>query len=225
MHHTGTPRTKFFVPSIGSSTHCRPAESRCAAELFAEHRIIGTARRQRRPQQLFGRFVGVGDRRKVGFGIDPQIERTEPVQASARRRRRPVSRREGEVIRDRGHGSSPTTGPRVAGSIELAFVEETHQHGGDVFEAVVDAGGATGSVAVHGVLGVLHAQNCEPGGCGGPDAVARVLHRIAACAACTQPGDGFLVDVGRGLSGGHLGAGNRRGGSTRRRVSSSSPGR
>ena len=37
---TGTPRTKFFVPSIGSTTHCRPA-SRCAAELLTDTESSG----------------------------------------------------------------------------------------------------------------------------------------------------------------------------------------
>ena len=130
----------------------------------------GRLRRQRRAQQLFGRLVGVGDRRQVGFGLDPQIQRAEPVQGQR------VGAIGQSPARGRGH-SRPRSwqqsyhGPRVVDD-ELAFVEETHQHGGDVFEAVVDAGGATGSVAVHGVLRVLHAQNCEPGGCGGPDAVA-----------------------------------------------------
>ncbi len=42
LAHTGTPRTKFLVPSIGSMTHCRPAKLRIAAELLAEHVVAGT---------------------------------------------------------------------------------------------------------------------------------------------------------------------------------------
>ena len=77
---TGTPRTKFFVPSIGIDHPLATGESRCAPELFAENRVVGTMRRQRRAQQLLGRPVGIGDRGEVGLGVDAQIERAESVQ-------------------------------------------------------------------------------------------------------------------------------------------------
>ena len=77
MAHTGTPRTKFLVPSIGSTTQRRwlwpvaPVSSPMTASR-------GRARDERAPDALLHRVVGVGDRRQVGLGHHVQVERLEP---------------------------------------------------------------------------------------------------------------------------------------------------
>ena len=75
-------------------------ENRCATELFTEHDIVGPLRRQRVAQHLLDRPVGVGHRGQVGFGLDAQIERAEPIH---RQRVGLVGQlqRQGHVIADR----------------------------------------------------------------------------------------------------------------------------
>ena len=79
MAHTDTPRTKFFVPSIGSITHRRglPASplmpysspriesSRPGAFEVLAHLALDGA-------------VGVGDRRQVGFALHHEVAGEEP---------------------------------------------------------------------------------------------------------------------------------------------------
>ena len=74
--HTGTPRTKFLVPSIGSITHCLPRKS-CSAELLTEHRVIGPLLRQGVAQCGLHRAVRVGDRGEVRLGVDVKVQRAE----------------------------------------------------------------------------------------------------------------------------------------------------
>ncbi len=47
------------------------------ARLLAEHRVPGPRPAQHVAQRLFGGPVGVGYRRQVGLGLDPQVKRTE----------------------------------------------------------------------------------------------------------------------------------------------------
>ena len=88
--HTGTPRTKFLVPSIGSITHWRPVNSVVPPNSSPNTESSGRCVGQPVAQQRLGVPVGVGDRRQVGFGLDAQVHRAEASAWSARRLPRPA---------------------------------------------------------------------------------------------------------------------------------------
>ena len=75
--HTGTPRTKLWVPSMGSMTHCRgrdPVGSNSSP-------LDGVARPgalELAADELLGGAVGVADEGEVGLGLDPQVLGAEP---------------------------------------------------------------------------------------------------------------------------------------------------
>ena len=82
---TGTPRTKFLVPSIGSMTQQRGLDAGPAV-LLAEHRVPWPGPAQHVAQRLLGGQVGIGDRGQVGLGLHGQVERTEPAHGDVVRR-------------------------------------------------------------------------------------------------------------------------------------------
>ena len=72
--HTGTPRTKFLVPSIGSTTQRRwlkPLEPSSSPT----HRVPRAGAGQRAADAVLDRPVGVGHRGQVRLGVDPQVHR------------------------------------------------------------------------------------------------------------------------------------------------------
>ena len=74
---TGTPRTKFLVPSIGSMIQRRwlcPVEP-CSSPITASRE---RTRDERAADALLDGLVGVGDRREVGLAHHVQVERLEP---------------------------------------------------------------------------------------------------------------------------------------------------
>ena len=78
MAQTGTPRTKFLVPSIGSTTHWRwlwPVEP-CSSPSTASR---DRTRDEGAADGLLDGLVGVGDRRQVGLAHHVQVECLEAV--------------------------------------------------------------------------------------------------------------------------------------------------
>ena len=76
--HTGTPRTKFFVPSIGSMTQ-RRAPCPSTPNSSPETASSGRSRASRRADRLLHGAVGVADRGQVGLGLDHEVGRAEAV--------------------------------------------------------------------------------------------------------------------------------------------------
>ncbi len=77
MAHTGTPRTKFLVPSIGSITH-RRAPWPVRPHLLAEHGVAWPGPAELGADDLLGAAVGIGDRCGVRLGLHPQVLGLEP---------------------------------------------------------------------------------------------------------------------------------------------------
>ena len=75
----GTPREKFFVPSIGSSTQPRPLVRHLTAALLAQHGVARPLGADHGTQRVLGGGVGVGDRGAVGLAGDAQVGGAEPV--------------------------------------------------------------------------------------------------------------------------------------------------
>ena len=74
---TGTPRTKLWVPSIGSTTHCRGLDP-VWRELLADDGVARPGALELGADQLLGVAVGVADQGQVGLGLDPQVLGAEP---------------------------------------------------------------------------------------------------------------------------------------------------
>ena len=99
MAQTGTPRTKFLVPSIGSITQRRGADA-CRAELLAGDRVVADDRAASRSRiACLDGAVGVADRGQVGFGLDDQIGGAEAGEGDRVGGVGQLERREGEVGR------------------------------------------------------------------------------------------------------------------------------
>ena len=75
--HTGTPRTKLCVPSIGSTTHWRGLDP-VVGELLADDGVARPGALELGADQLLGVAVGVADEGEVGLGVDPQVVGPEP---------------------------------------------------------------------------------------------------------------------------------------------------
>ena len=69
--HTGTPRTKLCVPSMGSTTQRRARSGR--RELLALTASRGRVRLSWEADELLGGPVGVADQREVRLGLDPEV--------------------------------------------------------------------------------------------------------------------------------------------------------
>ena len=76
---TGTPRTKFLVPSIGSMHPAPRARDPVAPNSSPVTASRGRARDSVDADRLLGGRVGVADRRQVRLGLDPQVQRLEAV--------------------------------------------------------------------------------------------------------------------------------------------------
>ena len=59
--------------------HPAPRPAAGLPGLLAEHGVARPGPAQDVAQRVLGRPVGVGDRRQVGLGLDPQVERAEPL--------------------------------------------------------------------------------------------------------------------------------------------------
>ena len=145
MAQTGTPRTKFFVPSIGSTTHCRepwPVGSNSSPTTASRGRV----RRSWLRIELLGGPVGVADRGQVGLGLDPQVGREE-----ARHRQRVDHvgddvRQAKVVVVGRHAGSSLASGrPGPAGWRSAADGTATGAHREAAGRTVTPPGGSPGA--------------------------------------------------------------------------------
>ena len=74
---SGIPRTKCFVPSIGSRIQRAEAPSPVRSELLSDDRLARPFARDRRAQRLLRTPVGHRHRRQVGLGLDLQLWRAE----------------------------------------------------------------------------------------------------------------------------------------------------
>ena len=106
---TGTPRTKLWVPSIGSTTHCRGLEP-VGANSSPMTASRGRVRLSWARIELLGVAVGVADQGEVGLGVDLQVLGTE---AGDRDPLDGIREHVGEaqVVVVAGHGAQPSGRP------------------------------------------------------------------------------------------------------------------
>ena len=80
MAHTGNSADEILGAVDGVEHPLAAGENRCATELFAEHDVVRPPLGQRLAEHGLHRAVGIGHRGEVGFGVDAEVERAEPVQ-------------------------------------------------------------------------------------------------------------------------------------------------
>ena len=113
---TGTPRTKLWVPSIGSTTHWRGLEP-VGRELLADDGVARSGALELDADELLGLPVGVADEGEVGLGLDPQVLGAEACRGD------PLDGvgehvGEAQVVVIAGHGPQPSgAGPTEESSV------------------------------------------------------------------------------------------------------------